>query len=211
MVADKRVDLCALALGLSAPWQVVNREFDRAAGQLDLWLDFARGARLACPATGCAERDCPVHDTTAKTWRHLDFFGHKAFLHASVPRVRCPQHGVRLVALPWARPGSGFTLLFEALLITFAAAMPVARVAAMVREHDTRIWRVLAAHATRERARADFSGVTTVGMDETRGLTRAGLRERVHGPGGGKGAVRDRRTRLGDCRPLRHRPRRARR
>ncbi len=34
------------------------------------------------------------------------------------------EHGVHLVAVPWARPGSGFTLLFEALLITFAAAMP---------------------------------------------------------------------------------------
>lgn len=167
MVDDERVDLFTLALGLSAPWQVVSSEFDAAAGQLDLWLDFARGARFPCPATGCPEGDCPVHDTAAKTWRHLDFFQHKAFLHAPVPRVRCPQHGVRLVAVPWARPGSGFTLLFEALLITFAAAMPVAKVASMVREHDTRIWRVLEAHVSRERARADFSAVSTVGMDET--------------------------------------------
>jgi hypothetical protein len=42
------------------------------------------------------------------------FFQHKAFLHARLPRVRCPEHGVRLVSVPWARPGSGlgFTLLF---------------------------------------------------------------------------------------------------
>ena len=63
---------------------------------------------------------CPVHDIHDKTRRHLDFFQHKAFLHARVPRVRCPEHGVRLVALPWARPGSGFTMLFEALVLTFA-------------------------------------------------------------------------------------------
>jgi transposase len=50
-----------------------------------------------------------VHDTVDKTWRHLDFFQHKAFLHARVPRVRCGEHGVRLVAVPWARPGSGFS------------------------------------------------------------------------------------------------------
>jgi transposase len=61
-----------------------------------------------------------VHDIHDKTRRHLDFFQHKAFLHARVPRVRCPEHGVRLVALPWARPGSGFTMLFEALVLTFA-------------------------------------------------------------------------------------------
>src|SRR5664280_2598035 len=76
----------------------------------------------------------------------LDFFQYKAFLHARVPRTRCAEHGVHLVEVAWARPESGFTLLFEALLIEFATAMPVARVAAMTREHDTRIWRVLEYH-----------------------------------------------------------------
>lgn len=81
--------------------------------------------------------------------------------------MRCPEHGVRLVAVPWARPGSGFTLLFEALLIEFCTAMPVATVARMVGEHDTRIWRVLDHYVTTARAELDFSDVTAVGMDET--------------------------------------------
>ena len=42
-------------------------------------------------------------------------------------------------------------MLFEALLIEFATAMPVARVAAMTREHDTRIWRVLEQVGSRSR------------------------------------------------------------
>ena len=110
------------------------------------------------------DRTLPV---TSKTWRHLDFFGHKALLHARLPRVRCPEHGVRQISVSWARPGSGFTLLFEALVLTFAKAMPVAKVAAMTREHDTRIWRVLEHHVHAARDRVDFSGVRTVGMDET--------------------------------------------
>jgi transposase len=108
-----------------------------------------------------------VHDTEAKTWRHMDFFQHKAFLHARVPRARCPEHGVHLVAVAWARPDSGFTLLFEALLIEFATVMPVAKVAALTREHDTRIWRVLEHHVESARAGMDCSGVQKVGMDET--------------------------------------------
>jgi transposase len=67
----------------------------------------------------------------------------------------------------WARPGSGFTLLFEALLITFAAAMPVAKVAAFTGEQDTRIWRVIDHYVKRERAKLDFSTVERVGVDET--------------------------------------------
>jgi transposase len=71
------------------------------------------------------------------------------------------------VRLSWARPESGFTLLFEALLITFAAAMPVAKVAELTREHDTRIWRVLEQHVNTQRAKLSFAGVRKVGMDET--------------------------------------------
>ncbi len=88
-------------------------------------------------------------------------------LHARLPRVRCPEHGVRQVAVPWARPGSGFTLLFEALVLSFAAVMPMAKVAAMTREHDTRIWRVVEHHVHAARDQLDCSGVRRVGVDET--------------------------------------------
>jgi transposase len=108
-----------------------------------------------------------VHDAVEKTWRHLDFFQDKAFLHARLPRVRCPEHGVRQVSVPWARPGSGFTLLFEALVLSFAAAMPMAKVAAMTREHDTRIWRVVEHHVNAARDQLDCTNVTRVGMDKT--------------------------------------------
>jgi transposase len=58
----------------------------------------------------------------------------------------------------WARPGSGFTLLFEVLVLSFAAVMPVAKVAGMTREQDTRIWRVLEHHGHAARDQLDLSG-----------------------------------------------------
>jgi transposase len=163
----EKLDLFRAALGLEEPWMVTRTDFDVAEGRLDLGLDFPRAARFACPVEGCDQLACPVHDTEDKTWRHLDFFQHRAYLNARVPRVRCPDHGVHRVTVAWARPGSGFTLLFEALLIEFATAMPVAKVAAMTREHDTRIWRVLEHHVQAQRARLDFAEVAKVGMDET--------------------------------------------
>jgi len=108
-----------------------------------------------------------VHDAEDKQWRHLDFFQHEAYMHARLPRVRCDEHGVHQVNVSWARPGSGFTLLFEALLITFATAMPVAKVGEIAREHDTRVWRVIENHVARERAKLDFAEVREVGLDET--------------------------------------------
>ena len=73
-----------------------------------------------------------------KEWRHLDFFQHQAFLHARTPRIKCPDCGVRLVSVPWARAGSGFTLLFEALAMTLMTAMPV--LAVNRRANLTPVW-----------------------------------------------------------------------
>ena len=160
-----KLELFQAALGIAEPWQLSEAGFDPDTGRLDLHLDFVRGARFECPEGD--ESACAVHDTERKTWRHLDFFQHQAYLHARVPRVVCPAHGVRQVVVPWARPGSGFTLLFEALLLEFAPHMPVAAIGRMVGEHDTRIWRVLEHYVEVARAGLDFAPVTRVGVDET--------------------------------------------
>lgn len=39
------------------------------------------------------------------------------YLHARLPRVKCPDHGVRQVRLPWAEPMSRFTTLFERMAL----------------------------------------------------------------------------------------------
>jgi transposase len=69
--------------------------------------------------------------------------------------------------VPWARPDSGFTLLFEALIMAVVSAMPVKAVARMVGEHDTRLWRVVHHYVDQARARIDASDVTQVAIDET--------------------------------------------
>ncbi len=159
--------LFGLALGLTPPWAVTSVDFDYEGGKLQVRLDFDRGSRFLCPCEGCTQSACPVHDTLEKSWRHLDFFEYQAFLIARVPRVDCVTHGVHLVAVPWARTGSGFTLLMEVAMLTFAKQMPIAPLAKMARVHDTRIWRVLEHHVGLSRSSLDFSDVTKVGCDET--------------------------------------------
>ncbi len=159
------LELFSQALGLREPWRVVESSFDASSGRLDLRLDFERGARFACPE--CERPGCEVHDTNEKSWRHLDFFQHQAYLSARVPRVRCPEHGVHQVKLAWAREGSGFTLLFEALVMALVAEMPVRAVAGLIAEHDTRVWRIVHYYVAAARARQDLSDVVRVGLDET--------------------------------------------
>jgi transposase len=52
-------------------------------------------------------------------------------------------------------------------VLSFAAAMPISKVAAMTREHDTRIWRVVEHHVHAARDQRDCTSVRRVGMDET--------------------------------------------
>jgi len=114
------LDLFQMALGLVEPWYVERSEFDPAARRLDLYLNFKSGGVFTCPE--CGGGGCKAYDTTEKTWRHLNFFHHEAYLHARVPRVKCERCGVKLVEVPWARTGSGFTLMFEAVVLMLAKA-----------------------------------------------------------------------------------------
>ncbi len=142
----------------------MSGDFDAQAGRLDIRIDFPRGSRFVCPACGAS---CPAYDTTEMTWRHLNFFQQEAHLQARVPRVQCPRCGVKRASVPGARDGSGFTLLFEALIVAMARTMPVRTVARMVGEHDTRLWPIVHHSVEQARDAVDHSEVTRVAFDET--------------------------------------------
>jgi len=158
--------LFGLALGIAPPWEVTSVAFSKESSRIDIHIDFQRGGKFPCPVCGSVS---PVHDTVEKEWRHLNFFQYEAYLHARVPRVKCPNGdcGVKLVQVPWARAGSGFTLLFEALAMTMVRDMPVNVMARLFSVTDKRLWRVLDSYVELAKADQDYSEVCRVGMDET--------------------------------------------
>ncbi len=158
-------DLFQMALGLFPPWLVEHCRFDPEQKQLDIYIDFSRGGEFSSPE--CGLPGCKAYDTRDKIWRQLNFFEHVTYLHVRTPRVECPDCGIKLVPVPWAREGSGFTLLFEAFIMAMAKEMPVNAIARLVGEHDTRIWRVLHHYVEEARREQDYSLVCKVGMDET--------------------------------------------
>lgn len=158
-------ELFKQALGLEKPFEVVKIEFSGSAKRLDIYLDFARGSVFRCPQCGATE--IKAYDTEDKIWRHLNFFQHQAYLHCRVPRIDCPKCGVKQVNISWARPGSGFTLLFESLIMMLAREMPVLAIAELIDEHDTKIWRVIQHYVEKARRKEYYGEVTKVGVDET--------------------------------------------
>ena len=135
------------ALGLTAPWAVERVALDVERSRIDLYVVWqARSA--PCPA--CGAIDQKLHDHRQRSWRHLDFFQFEAHVHCQLPRVACSGCGaITQLKVPWAREGSRFTLLFEALGLTLAREMPVAACARILRCADNALWRQIDAHVQR--------------------------------------------------------------
>ena len=153
------------ALDLQAPWAVRDVRLDTAKHRIDFDVE-CKQPLLACPACGAAAQK--VHDRLQRSWRHLDFFQYEAWLHADVPRVGCTACGkTTQMNVPWAREGSGFTLLFEALSLTMCRELPVRQAARALRVRDKQLWRRIEHYVSEARKRQDMSQVRIVGIDET--------------------------------------------
>jgi transposase len=149
------------ALGLVAPWQVDQVIFTPEAGRIDFQVTFSAAVH-ACPA--CRTAAQPLHDRLARSWRHLDFFQYEAHLHAAVPRVACAVcDKVTQIPVPWAREGSRFTLLFEALTLMLAPTMSVLAAGRLLRVRSRRLWRVIEHHVNKARAKESHAEVRAIG------------------------------------------------
>ena len=152
------------ALGIKAPWSVRSVEFDEGAKRLTVHIDFEVGTRFA--VNGHAGEH-PVHDTVTKTYRHLNFFQHECHLQVRVPRVRLPHGAVRQVDPDFAGRLSGFTLLFEALILMLAQQMPFRAVGRIVGESEYRVLALCRRYVHIAGGLADYSAVTSLAIDET--------------------------------------------
>lgn len=155
------------ALSLSTPWYVERVEFKTAIDQsneLHIYLNFKRGAKF----NDAQETLCSVYDTVEREWQHLNFFQHRCVLHARVPRIKTSSGEIKRVEVPWARPNSGFTLLFEAFAMTLIESeMPVNKVANILSVHANSLWIIFHYWVDKAIAQTDISNVKTIGIDET--------------------------------------------
>lgn len=159
-------DVFALGLGLEAPWNLSGQRLDIEKRPHELHLEVVadRGALFPCPD---CRRACKAHDFESFTWQHLNFFQHHCFITARVPRVDCPDHGIKRAGVPWARAGSRFTLLFEQAALILVREMPVLAASRFMGITDKRLWRIVEHYVGRAVAELSLRGVRAIGLDET--------------------------------------------
>ncbi len=105
--------LYAAILGIKTPWSVQRVELNLEEGEILVFVKGSKGVQC-CPE---CNRSAPRYDATERRWRHLDTCQYHTILVAELPRIRCREHGVHQVRVPWADQRSRFTALFEALVI----------------------------------------------------------------------------------------------
>ena len=133
-------------------------------GRIDIQIDFTQGYRFKDKNGD----ETTAYDTVQKEWRHLNFFQHECYIHARVPRIKTEGDGIQMVQVPWARSGSGFTLLFEALsMLLIESEMPVKRAAKMMGIYDTRLWRIFNYWLSNAINSDVQKEIISIGIDET--------------------------------------------
>lgn len=156
----------AMAIGLGAPWGIKEVSFkgEGLEKELNIYLEFKRGHKFK----NKKDELCSVHDTIEKKWRHLNFFQHKCYLHCRVPRLKGEDGSVELAEVPWSRPQSGFTLLFEAYVMALIEnEMPINKVGKIISEDAHRVWTIFNHWIVKAKRNHEPNQPTNLGFDET--------------------------------------------
>ena len=103
-------------LDLSGVWvRKVRFEPDRVVVTVAL-----RRRLLQCPKCSYSTRHRENKQHHDSVWRHLDLGRWRLEVHARLRRLRCPEHGVHVEGVPFARDGARFTRDFENLVAWLA-------------------------------------------------------------------------------------------
>jgi transposase len=134
-------------------------------GSASIVVRVARRARLhVCPA--CGHRRAGAYDRHERSWRHVALGRWAVTIVATICRIDCPTHGVVTEAVPWAVPGSGFTLDLEDLVAWLAREMSKTAVTELVRISWAAVGRIITRVVGRTLDRKRLDELYVIGLDE---------------------------------------------
>lgn len=157
-------ELYEALLGLKKPWRVTSVKLDSAAGRVDVWVENFPGTKWDCPE--CKIKASVYDHSEERVWRHLDTCQFGTYIHARMPRVKCSDHGIRQVSVPWAEPGSRFTLLYENRVIDTLKECDVTGVNRLTGTTWSEAWNIMEKAVSRGLRRKKISVPEYIGVDE---------------------------------------------
>jgi transposase len=139
---------------------VTGVRFDREGVIVTVRL---RRRRRVC--SGCGQVCTATHDTQLCRWRHLDLGAQRCYVVCAVRRVKCPDCGVRMDAVPWAR-SARFTRDFEDVVAFPAQQMAKTPIAALLRIDWETVGRIVDRVVAERLNPRRLQGLRLIGVDE---------------------------------------------
>jgi transposase len=123
-----------------------------------------RRRRRVC--SRCGQIVAVTHDSSRRRWRHLDLGGSRCFVEARLRRVRCPDCGVRVEAVAFARPGARHTRAFEQVVAWLAQQLAKSTLQRLLRVGWATVGRICARVLGERLQTRRFDGLRRLGIDE---------------------------------------------
>ena len=157
-------DLLSASLNISEPWYIRSVETREAAVHIE--VSIRGGNKLPCPECGkmCLRAG---YEKEERVWRHGDIAFYPCYVHCRRPRVRCEEHGTKVVAAPWARKTSRFTTSFEGYAVLVLMNMPIRKAAQLMRCNEKSLVKILHYWVDKAVNEDDLSAVKALAIDET--------------------------------------------
>ncbi|MFM8488825.1 MAG: transposase, partial [Bacteroidota bacterium] len=153
------------ALGIEAPWYIKRVYFETVDAQSQLFIEVAHRRRTRFE---CQGEKYPVYDHQKRRWRHLNFFQHECYLYGDIPRVKTREGNVLLVDVPWAKPGSSFTLLFEQLVLAqIKGGMSARSAGSLMGISGKRVFGIVNRYVSTALSHQELDPVKHLSVDET--------------------------------------------
>ena len=163
-------ELYTKILGIEPPWEIKDLQLALEKGRIDIEVRLQSSHEPVCPVCQSEgkRRICKIHDRRAeRIWRHLDTCQYKTYIHCRIPRVKCPEHGVLSMEVPWAEGQSRFSLLFESYAIhLLQASQNRSKSAEILRISWDEMDGIMRRGVERGLSRRDSTAIPNVGMDE---------------------------------------------
>ena len=159
-------ELIEQSLLIKSPWFVRDIVADYEKHRVDIYVDTHDLVEMECPECGklCKRAG---YEKTERIWRHGDICFVPSFVHCRRPRVRCPEHGTKVVLAPWARKNSVLTYHLESYALELMKDIPRRRTAKLLRCSEKSLVKALNYWVEKAVEEDDLSGVRSISVDET--------------------------------------------
>ena len=158
-------EMFAQSIGLTEAWKIKKAEFNEEKREVHIYVVAKKTAKYPCPKCG---KMCERYDDeeNERVWRHGDVVFFPCYVHCRRPRIKCGKE-IHVVTVPWARPGSRYTMLFESYAMLLLEAMTVNQARKLLRISHTSLTGILRYWVKKAVDKTDLSNVRAICVDET--------------------------------------------